>query len=325
MLAIDWSRTKELVTYDGNKVRKVNRTSLLKKLKDELEESTIKFESKNNFNSNLIITETSCPVIFLYELTRLGYTVRLIKGQDVKQYRETQNEHKSDEIDAKCIYELASLKPNLLSEPVTLTSKRMQLIDNYRRFYKFQKVRVAINNQKKSFERYFGSSDSVINNTLDTFTRTEQMYLAKAVRSAPEIPSKLQELKGLGSRIWIGIMATANPNDFPTLCSYLRFCGLVDKKQIDNKFNRHARMLYYLLAHQTILASGKLRKESTNGFESTVIINFFGFSSPRACYDKCKADIKERHSDWRPCKVNAAAMNRLSTFLAKYVYKATRE
>lgn len=356
MIAIDWSHTKELYTYDGKKLRKESRQKLLKRLRGGEEESGIPIQSTISFNSsplqfeeraadgmgesiislqssgkvkptlksdeesigkiqsrtalnssdNLIVLETGCPLSFIYNLCRIGYNVQLIKGQDVKEYRESKGLEKSDEVDAKCIYELAREKPNLLSKPISPTSKEIQIIGDYRRFYKLQKARVILGNQKDAFYKYFGSGDRTMSMeiALQELEAGEHAYLEKVKKYIPKIPPRLQGIKGLGERIWAGIIVTANPLDFSTLSRYLRFCGYVDKEQLNHKYNRHAKMLYHMLADEVI-------KQRDTQF--------------RPIYDKCKIDIAAKHEDWRKYRVNNAGVNRLATFLAKEVYYAVRE
>lgn len=299
MIAVDWAHTKQLVTFDGDKLRKETRAALLKRLSDNVGESDKQIQSKGTFNpalelgaeesdklvqsnklfnsapklegesrlyfqseqqinpsDNLVVLETGCPLSFIYDLTRVGYTIQLIKGQDIKEYRESKGIAKSDEADARCIYELASANPNLLSKPITPTSREVQIIDSYRRFYKLQKARVILENQSKAFYRYFGSSEDTgaMDIALNTLEAAEHSYLQRVENYIPQMPARLHRIKGMGERLWAGIMVTADPTNFPTLSRYLRFCGLVDRKQLEHKFNRHARALYYLLADGIVKA-----------------------------------------------------------------------
>jgi len=117
------------------------------------------------------------------------------------------------------------------------------------------------------------------------------------VKLAPPIPDL--KIKGLGPRLWAGIYITANPANFPTLSSYLRYCGLVDKEQIGIKWNRHASMLYHLLAEEVM-------KHRDDKF--------------RPIYDKCKEDIAVKYPEYAKLHVHNGALNRTATFLAKEIY-----
>ena len=341
MIAIDWSHTKQLVTYDGKSVWKGNRAALLKRLRDGgMEESNREVQSEGLLNSippgvgesivgvqsihtvnltpqlgeeaerpiqsvitfnspNLTILETGCPISLIYALSRTGYIVRLVKGQDVKAFRTTIGSDKSDEIDALSIYNVADLYPHLLSDPITLDNQQIQLMDSWHRFYRTQKARVGLSNQMKGFQRYFGSDGEGMKEALEILKKTEATYLREAKRNCPPIPERLQKIKGLGEGIWASILATANPINFKTLSRYLRFLGFVDKEQIGSKFNRLAKRNYYLLADQII----RHRDPQFRPF-----------------YDKVKGQFKERYPDWKAGKVNGMAVNRLCTFLAKEIY-----
>jgi len=107
-------------------------------------------------------------------------------------------------------------------------------------------------------------------------------------------------IKGLGKRLWIGIIVTANPTNFPCLSAYLRYCGLTGDAIESRKYSRHARMLYYLLAEGIV-------KHRDSTF--------------RPLYDKFKGDMAVRYEGEKPYRINNAAMCRTSTFLAKAIYR----
>ena len=178
------------------------------------------------------------------------------------------------------------------------------LFNCYRRFYKTQKARVALQNQSKGFHRYFGTDSSIaIDEALKILVKEEKDLLSTVISNVPEIPSELDNIKGLGNRLWAGIIITANPVYFKTLSRYLRFCGLVGKEQLNHKYNRHARMLYRLLAEQ-------IMKHRDPEF--------------RPIYDKCKLDIAHKNPNYTKKHINNAALNRTATFLSKRVYYNVR-
>lgn len=107
-------------------------------------------------------------------------------------------------------------------------------------------------------------------------------------------------IKGLGQRLWLGILVTANPSNFKCLSAYLRFCGLTSDVMATHKYNRHAKMLYHMLAEEVM----KLKDPKF-----------------RAIYDKCKEDIRAKHEDYTKGHIHNAALNRTATFLAKEIYK----
>jgi len=107
----------------------------------------------------------------------------------------------------------------------------------------------------------------------------------------------------LGKRIWLGLMVTANPRDFKCLSAYLRFCGRISDVIKSHKYNRHARMLYHMLAEG-------IMKQKDARF--------------RPVYDKCKTDIAEKYPDYTKLHIHNAALNRTATFLAKEIFNHCR-
>lgn len=384
MLAIDWSHTKGLTIYDGKKCKVETRKSLLKRLKADGvgEESKSIVQSRFLLNSptHPIILEQECPLSLIYDILRTGHQLFLINNMRVKGYRESQGWEKTDENDAKAIYELAESKPNILVEQ-SLDEDRLKLLGLYRHYIKYQKARVALQNMKSSHLRAFGDGEESIKHTpstdgfnppppnegedeeskesiqstnsshssspfitLDPVTKTfhqnqpdsispydvgikallltEKSLLKQIVKLTPPIPETLS-VKGLGPRLWAGIYVTANPTNFPKLSGYLRYCGLVNLKQLDHKYNRHARVLYRMLAVSVLKLGGKAEEES-----SCSILSIFEFNSSishRAIYDKCKADITEKHADYTKLHIHNAALNRMATFLAKEIWQRGRE
>ena len=358
MLAIDWSHTKGLTIFDGKKAVVVDRKSLLKKLAGESklalksrlevnpvssgaeEESIEAVKSKDHLHSSapLVILEQGCPLSLIYDILKTGSQVKTISNRATEDYRVEHSIEKSDENDAKLIYELANNGARLT--PVNLDDDQIQLFDLYQRYKRYQKARVAMTNMRKAYVRQFGvgnlsrefkssipvnlspnsggegesidliKSRRVFNPLpsdgtlpydigIDTLKAAENSCLKKIVKLAPPVPQSLK-IKGLGPRLWAGIYITANPANFPKLSSYLRYCGLVDKEQLGTRWNRHARMLYHMLADEVM----KLRDEKF-----------------RPVYDRCKADIAGRCPEYTKKHIHNAALNRTATFLAKEIYK----
>jgi len=342
MLAIDWSHTKGLTTYNGKECKIENRKDLLKRLsKNGLAgESTALVKSMGEVNPStpLVILEQGCPPSLVYDILKTGSQVKVISNRATQDYRVEHNIEKTDETDARIIYELSNNGANLT--PVSLDDKDLQLLELYQRYKRYQKARVAMTNMKKAYVQQFGDGESRSNlkstllvnpspalegegesitpvksmagvnpspsddtlpydTGIDTLKASENSCLKKIVRLAPPVPETLK-IKGLGPRLWAGIYITANPANFPTLSSYLRYCGLVNLDQLNHKWNRHARMLYHMLADEVM----KHRDEEF-----------------RPVYDKCKADIAEKYPDYTKLHIHNGALNRTATFLAKKIWR----
>lgn len=357
MIAIDWSHTKGFSTYDGRRVSVLNRKALLKKLARESMRSvksnpplnpanlgvdgesisTLTSSRRVNPSAPLVILEQGCPLSLIYDILKVGCQVNTISNRATEDYRVEHGIEKSDENDARLIYELANNGAKLM--PVSLDDKNLQLLELYQRYKRYQKARVAMMNMKKGYGRQFGDGESKrglkakkdvnpspategegestmalaskgrVNSSpsdgvlpydisIDTLKAAESSCLKKLIKLAPPSPQSLK-IKGLGPRLWAGIFITANPANFPTLSSYLRYCGLVNLDQLDHKWNRHARMLYHMLADEVM----RQRDEKF-----------------RPVYDECKASISEKYPEYTKLHIHNAALNRTATFLAKEIY-----
>ena len=315
-IAVDWSHTKGLTTYDGKKVRVEDRRSLLERLKKlgkRGEESNLDVPSMNPIHSLTTILEEGCPASLIFDLVLQGNQVQLISNRATEDYRVKHDISKSDENDAKIIWELANGGAKL--RPASLDDNWLQLHSLYKQYCRYQKARVAMQNMKKGYLRQFGdeesgsashlSSDTAPYDTaIDTLKAKEDSVMKELtpLLSGGESQSVLSppSIKGLGNRIWAGIVVTANPADFKCLSSYLRFCGLTEDVIKNHRYNRHARMLYHMLAEMI------LRK---------------GDPTFRPIYDKCKADIADKNPTYTKLHIHNAALNRTGTMLAKHIFR----
>lgn len=306
-------------------------------------ESTSFIKSTPYFNppAPTIILEQGCPLSLIYDIIKAGCQVSLISNRATQDYRVEHGIEKSDENDALIIYELANNGAKLT--PVSPDDTQIQLINLYQRYKRYQKARVAMVNMRKAYIRQFGGGESTkelesfmtvnpspategerkstryvksklsinlspsddilpYDISIATLKAAESSCLKNIIKLSPLIPLSLK-IKGLGPRIWAGIFITANPANFPTLSSYLRYCGLVNLDQLNHKWNRHARMLYHMLADEVM----RLRDETF-----------------RPIYDKCKADTAKNHPEYTRMHIHTAALNRTATFLAKEIWSQNR-
>ena len=349
MLAIDWSHTKELTTYDGKKVRVESKAALLKRI-------TESSQGLKSTTSNQVILEQGCPLSLCYDLLKAGASVSLIDNKATENHRKANGIDKSDEADARIIYKLGSNGARL--QPIHADDKMIQMHDVYNQYCRFQKARVSLQNMKKAHLRHYGGGESnkrlksrknvqpspddnesgtgesiihvqskyrynlvpvlspynIAISTLHAREKTLMKRLETIAKGVPlfeaggeskevlqsNIPNHPPAIRGLGQRLWLGILVTANPANFKCLSAYLRFCGLTSEVMATHKYNRHAKMLYHMLAEEVM----KLKD-----------VKF------RAIYDKCKEDIREKYPDYTKGHVHNAALNRTSTFLAKEIYK----
>ena len=319
-IAVDWSHTKGLTTYDGKKVRVEDRWSLLQRLKKlgkDAEKSSGTLKSKSATYSPTIILEEGCPASLIYDLVVQGNQVHLISNRATEDYRVRHGIDKSDENDARIMWELA--KGGAKLRPASPDDNWLQLYSLYKQYCRYQKARVAMQNMKKAYLRQFGGKESgsvsdlsgdtaPYDTAIDTLEAKEDSIMKRLTplvssgesKSGPPPPS----IKGLGNRIWAGIVVTANPNDFKCLSAYLRFCGLTEDVIKKGKYNRHARMLYHMLAE------GILRQ---------------GDPTFRPIYDKCKTDVAGKNPSYTKMHIHNAALNRTATMLAKHVFRHVKD
>lgn len=319
MIAVDWSHTKGLATYDGKKVKIEDRRAFLKRIKAG--ESKRGIQSIHHFQSAIVL-EQGCPLSLIHDIIKAGCKVYTISNRATQDYRVEHGIEKSDETDAKLIWEL--LQNGAKSTEVTLTDSDLQIYSLYNKYKRYQKARVAVTLMKKAHERHFGEdgeSKRVIDST--SFIQPSSPYdiSIKALQEAEKdcmkqlkkivggestvvIDSNLSfqppAIRGLGDKIWIGLIVTANPANFKCLSAYLRYCGLTNDVMESHKYNRHAKMLYHVLAECVLKSKDPVF---------------------RPIYDKCKADIAEKYPDYTKLHVHNAALNRTATFLAKRIYQ----
>jgi len=358
MIAIDWSHTKDLTTFDGKKVRVEPLKTLLKRLQKDgtggeskpWEQSKALLhppvpikageESKTTVESNIlphspaVVLEAGCPMTLIYQLILAGAEVSLIDNKATENYRKEQSIEKTDENDAQIIYHLANNGAKL--QPIIADDKLVQMHDVYHKYCRYQKARVSLQNMQKAHLRHYGSgareSTTRIQTRMafhlvpdltpydiavDTLHAREKSLLKRLEVIAKGVPlfeaggestvttqsilyAHPPAIKGLGQRLWLGILVAANPTNFKCLSAYLRFCGLTSDVMASHQYNRHAKMLYHMLAEEVM-------KQRDKTF--------------RPIYDKCKADIAEKHPDYTKGHIHNAALNRTATFLAKQIYQ----
>lgn len=338
MIAVDWSHTKDLTTFDGKKVRVESQKALLSRLSKmdgKGEESGVSVKSNRRLNSPLVILEQGCPLNLIYNILLTGTQVYTIDNHATEQYRKEHDIDKTDENDAKIIFELSNNGYKDKLQLVTLNDKQLMIKDLYHQYCRYQKARVAMQNMKKAHMRHYsGLGESMghiysmvkINPkpdllpytiAIDTLKEREKGLLKKIEKLIKEVPLPMlggeskrplmstisvhsPNIKDLGNRLWIGIIATCNPAYFKNVSSYLRYCGLTEDVLKSNKYSRHAKMLYHMLAEAILKGKDPIF---------------------RPIYDKCKADIAEKHPEYTKLHIHNAALNRTATFLAKHIYQ----
>ena len=294
MLAFDWAYTKELVLYDGEKLTRTDSKGLGKHLNQE---ATI---------------ESGAPISLCWNIFRRTKLYYVLPAK-TKDYREKHDIEKSDEADARVIWELAQDKSNLIEASINQRGIRLAML--YHMYLTYQKSRVVLANQLGAAKRYYGDQTEQLFGlelALDQLEPKEQGLLNEIDRLAPKVPVSLAKLKGFGPRIWAGIICVADPHNFNSLNAYLKYCGFIDCRILQGNYSRDAKLVYWLLTDQII-------RQRTEPYRSK--------------YDEIKQEQGELHPEWREKsgykegkgRIDNIARNRIGTVLAKEVYRVIKQ
>lgn len=293
MIAVDWAYTKELVLFDGEKTHKVDQKGLTKYLNQEA------------------VIEAGAPINLCWNIFRKTKLFYVLPAK-TKEYREEHAIEKSDEADARVIWELARDKSNLTEASIDQRAIRLAML--YRMYLTYQKAQYSLENQIRAAKQYYGPYAEQLFGmelALDQLAPKHDGLLREIDFIAPKMPAKLAKLKGFGPRIWAGIICVADPRQFNSVNGYLKFCGFIDRERLNNRFNRDAKLVYWLLTDQII-------KQRTEPYRSK--------------YDEVKQMQSELHPEWLERsgwkegkgRIDNIARNRVATVLAKEVYRLVK-
>lgn len=294
MLAIDWAYKKELVLYDGEKITRTDHKGLGKYLNQEA------------------VIEAGAPINLCWNIfrkTKLYYVL----PTKTKEYREEHGIEKSDEADARVIWELAQDKSNLIE--ASINQRQMRLAMLYHMYLTYQKAQYGLENQIRAAKQYYGPYAEQLFGmelALDQLAPKHNGLLKEIELAAPKVPVRLAKMKGFGPRIWAGIVCIADPRQFTSINAYLKFCGFIDREKLENRFNRDAKLVYWLLTDQIVKQRGQPYRD---------------------LYDRIKQEQGELHPDWLnksgykegKGRIDNIARNRVATMLAKEVYRLVRD
>jgi len=293
MLGIDWSHTKGLAVANGDNVIVVKTTKFIP------EDGTVAIEA-------------GAPLQLLFELLRQGRQVFLIDPKQVKKRRDGLGIEKSDETDAIVIKILGDEGQGT---PLSKNAKGIRLVHTYARFLKNQKARIALSNSWEGHKRYFGDWISEADKfayeySMEQLEAAEHSCQDELERLSPNPPRKIQKIKGLGPRLWGGIVAVADPRLFQHQHQYLTYCGLTAGSRESGKFSRKARVVYYLWSEQMLKQKNEeYRMIYDEARETSVAKHEAG---------ECKCEYPKSHS-------HKVGMNRVATALAKLVFETKEE
>lgn len=294
MLAIDWAYTKELVLFDGEKVFNTDHKGLSKYLDTE------------------VVIEAGAPISLCWNIfrkTKLYYVLPV----KTKEYRETHSIEKSDEADARVIWQLAQDKANLIEASINQRAIRLAML--YHMYLTYQKAQYNLENQIRAAKQYYGEYAGQLFGmelAVDQLAPKHEGLLREIDLIAPKLPPQLKKIKGFGIRMWAGIICVASPQHFNSVNAYLKYCGYIDRDVLKNKFSRDAKLVYWLLTDQIV-------KQRTEPYRSK--------------YDEIKQKQGELHPEWLKKsgykegkgRIDNIARNRVGTMLAKDVFRIVKD
>jgi hypothetical protein len=124
IFAFDWATKKALTVYDGKKVKTIPNSI------DSFQEFLADFGEEKD----IMLFEFGGGDIFKIMAYRAGHAIMKVPGKKVKDYRDSKAEEKSDETDAKLIFDLfmdecgGSAIENLGNPRVTMPSRQDALL-----------------------------------------------------------------------------------------------------------------------------------------------------------------------------------------------------
>lgn len=292
MLAVDWSHTRDFAVFDGEDAKIVPLTRLMEKAK----------------KADMVTIESGAPLSVVYRLCRLTSVYTVDPGEVAKE-RKNRGLPKykfgveDDMVDARIIFALAG--GHDVRSPLKLDDDRLRLIYLYHQFLYAQRAWLKTQQLKKAIRRHFGNDD---NATLFLLSCHEGEYerrlesLRKEIeRLAPRPPDSIARIKGMSKWLWAGIVITADPRLFPTKSAYRKYLGLMDRNNINHKFNRNARRAYWLVIDSFL-------KQNTLVW--------------RELYDDYKAQLAARKGYTHP---HGGALNRVATKFADFVWEEVNQ
>lgn len=301
LLGIDWSHTRNFAVYDGQAGSILPLEEMLRLAKE----------------AGAVAIEQGAPISVLYRLVRTCSVfpvpphavaeARKEKGLDAFKMGE-----RDDLADAEIIWGLVagasmaafgSFPP--APKPLTLDDDRLRLVRLYHEYSYALRGQVALGNLHKAMRRHFGDEESgtafLISCQQEEMERRAEALKAEIAKLAPEPPPLLLRLKGFSRWLWAGIVITADPKLFPSKGAYRKFCGLIDRRNSNYRFNRQARRAYWLVVDQFI-------KQRTPGW--------------RELYDEWKEKLSRVDGYTHP---HGGATNRVATAFANYVWAVVRD
>lgn len=276
---------------------------------------------------DIVLTEIGCPKGKLYQYAE-KCKVFLIDGKETDKARKGKKTHKED---ALTILKLYKQKPELFKELTIKDKEELERIKQFKIYMRVTKTLAGIKNIQKAQQREYGEELENIKQQIKLLEKEKKELLKPLEVWVKPYLEQVEDIKGLGPRYLIEILLFANPEKFPCLSAYLKYCGYkgsaywkIDengKKKKHGKYHHGVHAAYYCVVDGIIKHRnhGKDKGETITGIKTTLRLN-----SPLSfgqMYDEFKKNIAEKNKDWTKGKINGVTINRIATFVAKDIYK----
>ena len=286
---IDWATRKEWVMIEGDSLPQPY----------PFEELLGRINEGDN-----VYLESGVPKRFIREILEHSGKIFLVDNKAVKELRDKANLKKSDYADTIVLKQYIDTDGKKFTE-ITLENFDLLGLKSLYYLYEKQAQHVArLKNQQSAYVNEYGEESVDINEAIKANEKLKKEYQKPLAKYFKHEISLFKDIKGLGERYVFGLMLTANPLGFLTKQRYLIYCGLKNKEQIGNKYSRSAKSLFHQIAEKLIQHKDK---------------KYYPL------YLEIKTVLTEKYNpEWTKGHINNAAMNRISTIIAKEFYRRIR-
>lgn len=316
VISFDWA-TKKAVTVFDSKAKKV------KSIPNQIEEFE-KFLTKIK-GLAIMLFEFGGGDTFKIMAFRAGHTVLQIPGKKIKDYRDSKGIEKSDEVDAKLIYDfyienggdvgiaVSKKTTNVMLASFSLFTEQDAEIAEIKILYRthedIKKAMVREKNKLFAFNLQFKiarvADDRIakIKEQKEASIKAKENELSilkkileKKVEKFP-VWQCYKDIKGIGSTIVAGLIGELGGRKFENGGSLKHYAGMIPKND-HHDYNRYVKVTLFQFAECII-------KARTPGW--------------RELYDNMKIYYAGKHDDWRPGRIDAYAKKFIETkFLIEF-------
>jgi predicted RNA-binding protein YlxR (DUF448 family) len=265
----------------------------------DMEELLVKSSEVVKSGKILIFTEAGIPHNFVYQLIQKGYGVYICRTKTTKEFRG--NRGKNDEADARLLKEIHQIQPDAFRQLMEPEQRESELKYHMGCYLHFMKACISFKNKQQAFEREFGEKEAY-SEVIKILKAKKSDALKKVKPLIIKELNKVKDIKGIGLCLLAGLLATAHPKRFQSLSKYLAYCGYKESSWQRGKgnYNRLAKSFAWQITNSII------RHRDTKFYP---------------LYLKFKKDLKEKDPNYENGRIHGMAMNRVSTFLLKELYR----